>query len=211
MPYHGTIKDCSSRLVAILHVMAKSKTLRKKRRQALVLMVLGVAVISGGFVLPLAVIDNYRGIDISWGYGGVEFTYEGQLYGVYPTKEDARAAIDALMDADPDVPPDMGDAGYPVGTTIAHRGIIITKNEDLAWEFVYDGSSYYATTSERAKSMIDDLDSGLVRPKPEPRDDDPDPVFSGYRYTAWFIGVALTLFGSVLWSAQELQYRKEYG
>jgi len=190
-------------------VMVRSKTLREKRRRALVLMVLGVALISGGFVLPLAVIDNYRGIDISWGYGGVEFIYEEQLYGVYPTKEDARAAIDALMDADPDVPPDMGDAGKPVGTTIVHQGITITKNEDLAWEFVWpaqDGSFYYATTSERAKSMIDDLESGLVTPKPEPLDD--DPVVTGYRHTAWLIGAALTLFGSALWTSQELEYRK---
>ena len=171
-------------------------------------MVLGVALLSSGFLLPLAVIDSYRGIDISWGYGGVEFIYEGQVYGVYPTKEDARAAIDALMDADPDVPADMGDAGDPVGSTVVHQGITIAKNEDLAWEFVYGGSLYYATTVERAKSMIDDLESGLVTPKPEPRDDDPDPVFTGIRYTAWLVGAALTLFGSVLWSAQEYEYRK---
>ena len=164
-----------------------------------------MALLSSGFLLPLAVIDNYRGIDISWGYGGVEFIYEGQLYGVYPTKEDAWAAIDALMDADPDVPPDMGDAGDPVGSTVVHQGITITKNEDPAWEFVYGGSSYHATTVERAKSMIDDLLSGTVEPKPEPwvDDPDPDPVFTGIRYTAWLVGAALTLFGSVLFVVSE--------
>ena len=174
-------------------------TLRKKRRRALVLMTLGVALISGGFVLPLSIIDNYRGINIENGYGGVQFTYEGQIYGVYPTKIEAREAIDALLD-NPGDP--TGDPGYPVGTTITHRGIIITKNEDLAWEFEYNGSLYWGWTSERAKSMIDDLESGLVTPKPAPRN--PDPVFTGYRYTAWFIGVALTLFGA-------LQYRKYNG
>jgi len=187
--------------------MVRSRALRKKRRRALVLMVLGVALLSSGFLLPLSVIDNYRGIDIRNGYGGVEFEYDGLVYGVFPTKEDARAAIDALMDAGPDVPPDIGDAGNPVGSTVVHQGITITKNEDLAWEFVYGGSSYYATTVERAMNMIDDLESGLVTPKPEPRDDDPEPI-TGIRYAAWLIGAALTLYGSVLWSAQEYEYRK---
>ncbi len=188
--------------------MVRSKALRKKRRWALVLLVLGVALIGGGFALPLSVIDNYRGIDIRNGYGGVEFEYDGLVYGVYPTKYEAREAIDALMDADPDAPPDMGDAGDPVGSTVVHQGITITKNEDLAWEFVYAGSSYHATTVERAMSMIDDLESGLVTPKPEPRDDDDPEQITGIRYAAWLVGVALTLFGSVLWSAQEYEYRK---
>ncbi len=193
--------------------MVRSKTLRKKGRRALVFLVLGVTLIGGGFALPLSIIDNYRGIDIRNGYGGVEFEYDGQVYGVFPTKYEAREAIDTLMDADPDAPepPDTGETGYPVGTIITYSDVIIIKNEDLAWEFFYAGSMFYATTSERAMTMIDDLDSGLEQPNPEPGpgdDPDPDPEFTGYRYAAWVVGAALTLYGSLLWSTQELEHRK---
>jgi hypothetical protein len=98
----------------------------------------------------LTIIDRYRGIDIEVGYGGLEFTYEGVTYEVFHSVQEAKAAIDQLLGGG-DPPTD------PVGTTVEYEGITITKNEDLVWEFTYQGVYYHRPTLEEAKALIDGL------------------------------------------------------
>ena len=166
-----------------------------KNSSGMILIVFGITLMFFGQVgfqiFGLAsIVDNYRGINIKNGYGGVEFTYEGKTYGVYPTKYEARDAIDALLDSESSTDPDIdldpaGGPSTPAGTSVLYRNVLIGKNEDLAWVFTINGVFYQETTLSHAKSVVDAVLDGTPEPD-DPYDDnwiDPNTNEPIYPYT----------------------------